>query len=225
MSTFKSAALVLLAIPVLVSCGSFRGDPMVQVAKWPPDIPQQKKTISLSVGLGMFQEKPEKRMRHYIPYGRYCWTADPNIGTIGCKDFKEVGETTLGMETHGHMSIRAFRESGLFSEVKTDGSSADIEAKVRVLLRTVPSSGAMVTAFTLFLIPGKMASHEMTVMVTFKDKDGRIIEKQKKAEVDGATWAGFPVLFALPFRHSSFDEAEYDITRSIIVEAHQKGII
>lgn len=225
MSTTKAAFLIFLAIPILVSCGSFRGDPMVQVSKWPPGASQQKKAVSLSIGLGMFQEQPEKRMRHYVPYGKFCWTADPNIGTVGCKDFKEVSETVLGMESHGHMSVRAFRESGLFSEVKTDGSPADVEAKVRVLMRTIPSSGVLVTAFTLFLVPGKMASHEMTVQVTFKDKDGKIIDKEKKAEVDGSSWAGVPILFALAFRHSSFDEAEYDITRSIIIEAHQKGII
>lgn len=215
--------VAVLLIPLVGCAASFR-DTITKVDGWPPAAAKEKKSVSVTFGVGNFSEKPEKKKRHYVALGKVCWTADPNLGTITCKDMKDVGESFMGMETHGFMSVRAFRESGLFSEVTIDGSPADINVQLKVLMRSVESSWMWVPLVSLFLFPGQIATTEMVVRMTFKDREDKVIEKVRKVET-GDVWMGGSIWLTYFFRHSSFDEAEYDMTRSILIEARQKGII
>lgn len=207
------ALVSVLVLSLLSGCASFGDVSQLKLTPWPPQ-PGAKKSINLVYGGGVFNERPEKRRRHYVVAGSMCQTTD-EIGTVICRKQPGVPPAT----------VQVFQESGLFSEVKTDGSPTDLQVVIKTLVRNVPNQGGQVlVGASLFLLPGKMVDHDLVVRAMFKDKDGKVLGKVE-GKATGSLWGGVFSVFGIFFRDRSFEDTENDAYRSILIEARQKGII
>lgn len=205
---------VLACSFIMISgCASVGDVSQLKLTPWPPQ-PGVKKTVNLAYGGGVFNERPEKRRRHYVVLGSMCQTTD-ELGTIICRKQPGVPPST----------VKVFQDSGLFSEVKTDGSPADLQVDVKTLVRNTQNpGGAMLVGLTLFLAPGKVVDHDLVTRATFKDRDGKVLGKFE-GRTTGAQWLGLLSLVIIGGRERSFEDTENDAYRSILIEARQKGII
>jgi hypothetical protein len=204
----------VLALSLLAGCASFGDVSKLTLKPWPLDAAKGRKSITLAYGAGVFNESPEKKRRHYITLGTMCQTTD-ELGTVICHAQPGVPPTM----------VQVFQESGLFSEVKTDGSATDLRADIKTLVRNVQNpGGAVLVGLTLFLAPGKVVDHDLVVRATFKDKDDKVLGKFE-GRATGSQWLGLLSVFGLPFRDMSFEETENAAYRAILIEARQKGII
>ena len=123
-------------------------------------------------------------------------------------------------------TLRAYRDSGLFSQVSSGSAVADRRAEVRISDRgEVSTVMAFITGLTLFLVPSS-ASVELTVSLTVKDQNGRSVGTFVKSE-DLTMWQHLTMLFVMPFNspRSVQDETLYDLNRAAIVDAHRAGAI
>ncbi len=199
---------------IISGCASVGDVSQLKLTPWPLEAGKDKKSINLSYGGGVFNELPEKRKRHYIFLGSMCQTTD-ELGTVICRKQPGVPPGT----------VKVFQESGLFSEVKTDGSPTDLQVDVKTLVRNTQNpGGVLLVAFTLWLAPGKVVNHDLVTRATFKDRDGKVLGKFE-GRTTGAQWMGLLSLVIIGGRDRSFEDTENDAYRSILIEARQKGVI
>lgn len=206
---------VLVCSFIMISgCASVGDVSQLKLTPWPPEAGKDRKSVNLSYGGGVFNEQPEKRRRHYVVLGSMCQTTD-ELGTVICRKQPGVPPGT----------VKVFQESGLFSEVKTDGSPTDRQVNVKTLVRNTQNpGGAMLVGLTLFLAPGKVVNHDLVTRATFKDRNGKVLGKFE-GRTTGAQWIGLLSLVIIGGRDKSFEDTEHDAYRSILIEARQKGII
>ena len=203
-----------LSVLMVGGCASVGDISQLKLSPWPPPPPSAKKSVNLSYGGGVFNERPEKKRRHYIVLGSMCQTTD-EIGTVVCRKQLAVPPP----------AVKVFQESGLFSEVKTDGSPTDLQVSIKTLVRNVPNPGGqMLVGLSLFLLPGKMVDHDLVARATFKDKDGKVLGKFE-GKATGSMWGGVFAVFGLAFRDKSFEDTENDAYRAILIEARSKGVV
>ena len=121
-------------------------------------------------------------------------------------------------------TIKAYRDSGLFSEVKGDADEADLYAEVVIVDKGDPNALlAFITGLTLYIVPSK-ATDEFTVKAAIRDKDGKILGRFEKSETV-ILWQQLFMVFAMPsnWPESVAKEALYDLNRAIIRDAYFQG--
>lgn len=214
MTALWTRLAVACALVTVVGCASTGDVSQLKLQPWPPGAAKAKKSVRLTYGGGVFNQKGDVKRRHYVAAGSMCQTTD-EIGTVVCR--KQVGVPPA--------MLQVFQESGFFSEVKTDNSPVDMEVRVKAVVRNRENTGGIfVTAFSLFLLPGKITDHSLVLRATFKDADGKVLGKAE-GKATGGLWAGLMALFILPFRDMPFEETETAAYRAILIDAHEKGII
>ena len=212
MSSAQRVVAFMLSV-LMAGCASIGDVSQLKLTPWPPPTSGAKKTVAVTYGGGVFMEKGENKRRHYIAPGALCRTID-EIGTITCAK----QPVPAGV-------VKAFQDSGLFSEIKTDGSPADIQVTVKSIVRNQENpGGVMLVAFTMFFAPGKVTDHYLVTRMTFKDREGKVLGKFE-GKASRAQWLGLLSLFGLAFRDMPFAETEDAAYRAILIEARQKGVI
>ena len=207
-------AVAFMLSVLMTGCASIGDVSQLKLTPWPPPPPSARKSVSVTYGAGVFAEKGDNRRRHYVAAGTMCRTID-EIGTISCG--KQVG-VPPGL-------LKAFQDSGFFSEIKTDGSPADVHITVKSVVRNQENPGAAVlVGLTMFFWPGKVTDHYLVTRMTFKDREGKVLGKFE-GKATGAQWLGLLSLFGLAFRDMPFADTEDAAYRAILIEARQKGAI
>jgi len=121
---------------------------------------------------------------------------------------------------------RAYKESGLFSDVLLGAAETDLRAEIHVLDRGEGNMGlAMLSGLTLTLVPGN-AYDEFTITTTFKDKEGRTLGTYEEAE-GISFWMEFFLVFVMPFKspNAVAKEVLYDLNRAVIEQARGAGLL
>ncbi len=214
MRSISRTNVLVCSFIMIGGCASVGDVSQLKLTPWPPEAVKDRKSVNLSYGGGVFNERPEKRRRHYVVLGSMCQTTD-ELGTVICRKQPGIPPGT----------VQVFQESGLFSEVKTDGSPADLQVDVKTLVRNTQNpGGAMLVGLTLFLFPGKVVNHDLVTRATFKDRNGKVLGKFE-GRATGAQWLGLLSLVIIGGRDKSFEDTENDAYRSILIEARQKGVI
>ncbi|MCA9470021.1 MAG: hypothetical protein KC643_31870 [Nitrospira sp.] len=175
----------------LAGCASFREGTLPPPSSWPPALAQGKKSISVIVTGEAMME------------GRR-------------------GDVPLQMVQQWQVpTIKAYRDSGLFSEVKAGPAQTDLRAEVHIRDMGEGSKGmAIVSGLTLTLFPA--TGHDrLVVQTTIKDANGENLGTFEKTETVNF-WIQFFLIFIMPFNWppTVVSDTLYDLSRAIIVEAH-----
>jgi hypothetical protein len=120
-----------------------------------------------------------------------------------------------------------YQDSGLFSDVKTGLEDADLRADVHIVHRSWGSLAlAMLSGFTLVVIPLRTNVDDFEVTTVFKDRSGQVLGTIEKKETLN-TWFQLFLVAAAPFKNviSQSNEAIADTVRSTIADAHAQRII
>jgi hypothetical protein len=186
----------------LTGCASFRDDNRKAITSWPLQNFDKKPSISITLsGKAWINEKE-------LPADKV--------------------ETNYSGQWRAQTS-KAFEESGLFSAVKLGmTNSADLQVDIQFEQREKFSETlSFLLGFTFGLsslvIPQK-GSTTYTVMASFKDKDGHVIDSSKQSETV-STWMQLFLLFAMPFRdgpEAMATAALYDLNRAVLQDVHEK---
>ncbi|HKQ35905.1 MAG TPA: hypothetical protein VJT11_11415 [Nitrospiraceae bacterium] len=123
-------------------------------------------------------------------------------------------------------AAKAYKESGLFSDVKTRASETDLRAEVDVSMSRseTSESDVYVPVLTLFLFP-IIQRNEIVLRTTLKNKEGQelgVVEKK-----DGYTELdGLLMIFFMPFKWPNTIESNllYDLNRATISQANDEGL-
>lgn len=187
---------VALVLVTSYGCASFRIGHLEPPAEWPPKSADAgKKSIALLVS-----------------------------GKLNINGKEQVMPTDVLHKWQKRIAI-AYKDSGLFSEVRFGLVEADYKADVTILDRgEFIQAMTLLSGLTLTLIPGK-AYDEFVVQTTVRDREGKTVGVFEKT--DGmSTWFQLFLVFAMPFNTPSsvFDEVAYDIHRTIISKALARGI-
>lgn len=123
-------------------------------------------------------------------------------------------------------TAKAYKDSGLFSDVKEGVAETDLRAEVQITDQAKASSVlAFFTALTLFIIPS-YGTDELFVKTTIKDRNATKVGTFEKSETL-RVWTQFFLIIAMPFNspRSVVRGTIYDLNRVIINEAHAKGAL
>ena len=121
-------------------------------------------------------------------------------------------------------AAKAYKESGLFSDVKTHASETDLRAEVDVIVGRSANSDVLIAQLTLFLFP-LIQRNEVVIRTTLKNKEGQelgVVEKK-----DGYTELdGLLMIFFMPFKWPDSIESNllYDLNRATISQANDEGL-
>lgn len=124
-------------------------------------------------------------------------------------------------------TVKTCEASGRFASVTTDaGAAADRLARFDIEHSRpdglpVARVWMGVTALTLGVIPAR-AYQRFVVHAHFVDASGNVLGTAERT-VESQTWVGWVMLFALPFAGAGMSGLIDDTTRSILVEANDKG--
>lgn len=178
----------------LSGCASFRADQLPPITSWPPELTENKKTISLIIaGEALMKGKHQE--------------VNINMLSKWCEH-----------------TVKAYQDSGLFSSVSTGIIDSDIRAEIRIIDQGEGSAGlAFLSGFTFFIIPA-YAYDQLSVITTLTDKDGNILGQYSKSEKVTFWMHLFLIFvmpFNSPF--SVAGEVLYDLNRATINEAHQNA--
>jgi hypothetical protein len=124
--------------------------------------------------------------------------------------------------------VKAFRESGQFSDVRLDGDTAEIHAKItveRIYERVRPASNFIIgQALTLHLIPRRFSQTDITMRTVYSPGDGEKFVVTRSEAVND--WDHLFLTVFLWFRTywAVVDNVVYDMTRLSIMEAKAAGV-
>ncbi len=187
--------LLILSLLVFVSgCAAFREEVNPPITKWPPEISQKNKSITVQVSGNAIMNDEQK---------------DVNVR------FLEKWRAEV---------IRAYESSGLFSAVKSGSEQSDIYADVKITDKGQGSMGlAVLTGLTLYLVPSK-AQDCFIVRTTYKNNEGTTLGVVEKSECINfwQQLFLFPVMFT-NFPGSVAKDVLFDLNRHTILEANTKG--
>jgi len=119
---------------------------------------------------------------------------------------------------------QAYRDSKLFSEVKTGAAGGDLLAEVKLIHRGEANLlMAVLTGLTLYLIPSS-GTDEFTFRTAIKDKQGTVIGMVEKTEAINF-WQQMFLIFVYPFKNPNtvFTDTISDLNRATVIEANAKG--
>ncbi len=191
--------IVFLASFLLLSffcgCASFRSGQPRQISKWPPEPTTRKKSISITVS-----------------------------GEASLNEKVQDVNATL-IKTWSEQTVKAYRESGLFSDVKTGLTKSSLRAEVEIIDQGKANLGlAFLTGLTLYLVPSN-ATDEFVVKTTIKDQNGKTLGVFERTEAV-TMWQQAFLIFAMPFNFPGtiVKDTIYDLNREIINQANAEGI-
>lgn len=188
------SGITLFVFLMNAGCTLIREGQLQPITQWPPERKTDKQTISLAMK-----------------------------GTVvhnGQEVSQDVIKTSL-LYVWQDLTVRAYQESGLFSDVKTEPAETDLRAEINIIDRGEGNKTmAALTGFTLYLIPSS-ATDAVTVSTTLKDRHGATIGTFQKQEAH-TLWQQLFLVFAMPFR-SKEEPLVYDLNRATILEALANG--
>ena len=123
-------------------------------------------------------------------------------------------------------AAKAYKDSGLFSDVKTGAAETDLRAEVHVLERGEVNKGmAFLSGFTMTLIPSHTES-EIVVKTTLKNKEGQDLGTFEKKETL-SMWIQFFLIFIMPLNWPNTVAVDmfYDLHRATINQAFGAGLL
>ncbi len=193
--SFERLCLILISSFLFWGCmGHFREGQLQQISSWPPESPKEKKSISIIVSGEAIVEGVEHE-------------ANANM-----------------IETWRAHSVKAYKDSALFSEVYTGFEDSDLRAHVKIFDRGEVTSGSpFLTGLTMYLIPTTV-DDEFTVTTTFKNSEGKNLGSITKIETVN-TVLQFFMIFALGSGSAVIEETIYDLNRATIIEANSQNFI
>jgi hypothetical protein len=137
---------------------------------------------------------------------------------------KEAEVTSKILNVWREQTVRAYRDSGLFTSVTSAPSGTDLRAEIKIEDRGEGSLAmAFLTGLTLYLIPSK-ASDALTTTTVFRDQEGKELSRHSKSE-SIVLWQQLFMLFAMPANNpfSTTKDVIYDLNRATLVEAFPEG--
>jgi hypothetical protein len=186
---------IALVLATSYGCASFRVGHLEPPAEWPPkSAAAGKKSIELLVS-----------------------------GKLNINGKEQVMPTDVLHKWQKRIAI-AYKDSGLFSEVRFGLVESDYKADIAILDRgDFIQAKVLLSGLTLTLIPSK-AYGEFVAQTTVKDREDKTVGVFEKTG-GMSTWFQLFLIPAMPFNNPSsiFDEVAYDIHRAIISEAHARG--
>ena len=180
-------------------CAAFRAGNLSPVAQWPPPSITKKKSISIVIG------------------------AEAAVYSEIISDDLDVFPSTL--YPLRKQTIKAYKNSGLFSEVKTGFYDTELRAEVKITSNF--ELNIFLTAFslaTLTIIPNNY-TYEYIIKTTITDREGNIIDIIEKSESINE-WQQLLLIFLSPFFHPYIvvENTLYDLNFAVINSAYEKGI-
>jgi len=121
---------------------------------------------------------------------------------------------------------KAYRDSGLFSDVKIGAADTDLIAEVHVLRRNETSMWlSLASFFTAFVVP-TYAQSEVSITTTMKNRELQSLGTFEKAETVTRRFQLF-LIFIFPYYmpDNVLSELVYDLNLSIIIQAYEEGIV
>ena len=186
--------LALLLVSINAGCITTREGQLPPITQWPPEGKSAKPFISLAVSGKAFMNEKEQ----------------------------DVPATALVHQWRA-LTVRAYQESGLFSDVKPEAGDTELRAEIVITDHGEGSKAmSLVTGFTMFLIPSS-ATDAITVSTTLKDRSGATIVAFRKQETS-TLWMQLFLGVAMPFRTKE-EPLVYDLNRATILEARAKGYL
>ena len=187
---------VCVSLSLLNGCAAFRSGETQPPATWPISKEPGKQSISLLIS----GEAVVNERRQDVPQQTM-------------QIWQEVAE-------------KAYKESGLFSDVKIGAAETDLRAEIHVLDQGEGSMGmAFVSGLTLTLIPCN-TQEDLVVKTTLKNKDGQELGTyEKKENMD--FWIQLFLIFIMPFYwpNTVATDMLYDLNRATIGEAYGAGLL
>lgn len=189
----RVVVLMVAIVGVNSGCIMYREGHLPPITQWPPDVKGAKSSISLIVS---GQASVNNSVREAPQSFLEKWRGD---------------------------AVRAYQDSGLFSEVRPTAEETDFRAEIRIFDRGEYNPlMPIITGITMFLIPST-TTETMTVSTVLKDRNGVTLSSFEKSE-DVTMWMELFLAFAMPFR--SLDQLTiYDLNRATILEARSKGVL
>ena len=191
---YAISIMVFVLLSFFCGCASFRAGNLPPVSQWPPQPTMKGKSVSIVVSGEAILNGKEQEVS---------------------ANFIEIWREP---------TVKAYHESGLFSEVKTGLTETDLRAEVKIVDRGKVNLGsAFLTGLTLYLIPSN-GTDELVVKTTIKDGEGKTLGTFEKSETITLYQQLF-LIFAMPFNFpgSVVKKTLYDLNRATIIEAHSKG--
>ena len=186
----------ILLLSLVSGCAAYRAGNLPQISSWPPESVNDKKSISIVV------------------------SGEAILGG------KHQAAPSTYIKISQEPTAKAYRNAGLFSDVKVGFAETDLRAEVKIVHQGETNLGlGFLSGLTLFLIPSK-TTDEFVVKTTIKDSEGDTIGTFEKSETI-TMWQQLFLIFATPFNFpgSVVKETLYDLNRAIINEAHSQGVI
>lgn len=198
MNGYRSLCLLLacLAWLSLEGCAAFRGGETKPPSSWPLSSGPGKQSISLIV------------------------TGE------GMVNGRKVDTHPAALKAWQAAAERAYKDSGLFSDVQGSAADTDLRAEIHVIDRGNANQGlAFLSGFTMTLVPA-YAKGEYRIKTTLKDKEGKEVGSFETKE-SFSFWIEFFLVFVMPFNwpNTVASELLYDLNRSAIDQALAAGAL
>ena len=159
---------------------------------------------------------------------------------------KEPGKQSIGLLVTGESSFngaikdpsqraiaawqeaaaRAYKDSGLFSDVKIGAAETDLRAEIHFIDRgQVNLALAVISGLTMTVIPAK-DQDEFTVKTTLKNKAGQDLGTFEKKDTV-SRWVQLFLIFLMPYNwpNTVVTELLYDLNRDTINQAFGAGLL
>ena len=204
--------LVFLAVVLSLSAcvATFREGTFQPPTSWPIPTASGKQSISLFISWEISGEISGETI---LDKGRYSFT-------------HQVGRLAPEVMQRWVKSIpKAYRDSGLFSDVKIGAVDTDLRAEVHVLYHGLANPTLFITVLSVGMVPS-YEHNKFIITTTLKNRELQSLGMFEKAE-RATTWIGIPLIFLAPFRwHPTIiGKLVYDLNRSIISQAYDEGVV
>lgn len=203
MTNHRIGCMLIISLTWLMAsgCAAFRGGETHHPTTWPLSTGPDKQSISLVI---------TKSSVITDAWNFTSQNADVNVASITA--LEQSAET-------------AYKESGLFSDIKIGAAETDLRAEIHVIDRAEYYSGWLFLWFhTLTLIPFKL-DNELVIQTVLKNKGGQQLRFFEKKE-SMTTWSQLFLILLMPFKqNTAVTEILYDLNRATIIEAYNARLL
>jgi len=194
-------AIVVLLIIGSYGCATRSG---TKISLWPPDADIPKKSISIVIG----------NVNYNVNFRGIL------TGIVTEDDISSIGK---------EQTFKAYRESGLFSEIITEPTQADLQEINISYTYEGAGAGVLIMPVSLLsftIIPMPTREYDVVVVTKMKDKEGNLLGEIHKSE-KGTVWWGISALLGKLSNspRSVITSALYDISCATVYEAYERGLL